>query len=46
MKIPRDIYNAYKAEEQKEIDILEASMKEAKGGGSYGSVSIERKTSA
>jgi hypothetical protein len=46
MKIPRDIYNAYKAEEQKEIDTLEATMKEAKGGGSYGSVSIERKTSA
>jgi hypothetical protein len=46
MKIPRDTYNAYKAEEQREVDNLEASMKEKKSGGAYGSIDIERKTTS
>jgi hypothetical protein len=46
MKIPRETYLAYKAEEQREVDSLEASMREKKGGGAYGQIDIERKTTA
>jgi hypothetical protein len=46
MKIPREIYDAYQAEAQREVDTLEASMREKKGGGAYGQIDIERKTTA
>ena len=46
MKIPRETYDAYKAEEQREIDALEATMKERKSGGAYGTIDIERKSTS